>query len=73
MTRNWQALFGRVGDFNARIEENVGGIRVVQAFANEDHERRLFAARQPELPPDQARGLPHHGGRAPRSAISACG
>ena len=43
MTRNWQALYGRVGDFNARIEENVGGIRVVQAFANEDHERRLFA------------------------------
>ncbi|MBL0402574.1 ABC transporter ATP-binding protein [Microvirga aerilata] len=42
MTRNWQALYGRVGDFNARIEENVGGIRVVQAFANEDHERRLF-------------------------------
>ncbi|MFL5193321.1 MAG: ABC transporter ATP-binding protein [Microvirga sp.] len=44
MTRNWQALYGKVGDFNARIEENVGGIRVVQAFANEDHERRLFAA-----------------------------
>jgi ATP-binding cassette subfamily B protein len=43
MTRNWQDLFSRVGDFNARIEENVGGIRVVQAFANEDHERRLFA------------------------------
>lgn len=43
MTRNWQALYGRVGDFNARIEENVGGIRVVQAFANEEHERRLFA------------------------------
>jgi ATP-binding cassette subfamily B protein len=44
MTRNWQALYGKVADFNARIEENVGGIRVVQAFANEDHERRLFAA-----------------------------
>lgn len=43
MTTNWHALYGRVGDFNARIEENVGGIRVVQAFANEDHERRLFA------------------------------
>ncbi|MFC6489869.1 ABC transporter ATP-binding protein [Nitratireductor sp. GCM10026969] len=42
MTRNWQALYGRVGDFNVRIEENVGGMRVVQAFANEDHERRLF-------------------------------
>ena len=44
MTRNWQSLFTRVGDFNARISENVTGIRVVQAFANEDHERRLFAA-----------------------------
>ncbi|ODT43744.1 MAG: multidrug ABC transporter ATP-binding protein [Methylobacterium sp. SCN 67-24] len=43
MTRTWQSLFGRVGAFNARIEENVGGIRVVQAFANEEHERRLFA------------------------------
>ncbi len=44
MTRNFRALFGMVGRFNARIEENVGGMRVVQAFANEDHERRLFAA-----------------------------
>ena len=43
MTRNWRALYARVGNFNARIEENVGGIRVVQAFANEDHERQLFA------------------------------
>ncbi len=44
MTANWQAQFGRVYAFNARIEEAVGGIRVVKAFANEDHERRLFAA-----------------------------
>jgi ATP-binding cassette, subfamily B, bacterial len=43
MTTTWHALYGRVADFNARIEENVGGIRVVQAFANEDHERALFA------------------------------
>ncbi|MBD9387858.1 ABC transporter ATP-binding protein [Agrobacterium sp. AGB01] len=42
MTQNFRALYGRVGDFNARIEENVGGMRVVQAFANEDHERKLF-------------------------------
>jgi ATP-binding cassette subfamily B protein len=42
MTDNFRRLFGRVGDFNARIEENVGGIRVVQAFANESHERTLF-------------------------------
>ncbi|ESR26446.1 ABC transporter ATP-binding protein [Lutibaculum baratangense] len=44
MTKNWQAQFGRVGAFNARIEENVGGVRVVRAFANEEHERALFAA-----------------------------
>jgi ATP-binding cassette subfamily B protein len=43
MTVNAHALYGKVAAFNARIEENVGGIRVVQAFANEDHERRLFA------------------------------
>jgi ATP-binding cassette subfamily B protein len=43
MARTWRSLFSRVGEFNARIEENVGGIRVVQAFANEEHERALFA------------------------------
>ena len=42
MTRNFRNLYGRIGDFNARIEENVGGMRVVQAFANEAHERSLF-------------------------------
>jgi ATP-binding cassette, subfamily B, bacterial len=43
MTLTMRTLFSRVGEFNARIEENVGGMRVVQAFANEDHERKLFA------------------------------
>lgn len=43
MTRTWRDLFSRVGEFNARIENNVSGIRVVQAFANEDHERKLFS------------------------------
>ncbi len=44
MTRTWRSLFGRVGEFNARVENNVGGMRVVQAFANEEHERELFAS-----------------------------
>lgn len=43
MTANWHAQFDRVGAFNARIEEVVGGARVVRAFANEAHERALFA------------------------------
>jgi ATP-binding cassette subfamily B protein len=43
MTENWRRLFRQVGDFNTRVGESVGGIRVVKAFANEDHERALFA------------------------------
>ena len=43
MTRAWQAIYGRVAGFNVRLEESIGGIRVVQAFTNEDHERALFA------------------------------
>ncbi len=43
MTRTYRQLFGNVAQFNARVEDAVGGIRVVQAFANEDHERSLFA------------------------------
>ncbi len=43
MTRTWRAIYARVADFNVRLEENVGGIRVVQAFANEEHEKTLFA------------------------------
>ena len=42
MTRTWRAIFSRVADFNVRLEENIGGIRVVQAFANEEHEKTLF-------------------------------
>ncbi|SDE87488.1 ATP-binding cassette, subfamily B [Paracoccus isoporae] len=44
MTRTWQAIYARVGDFNVRLEEALGGVRVVQAFGNEAHESHLFAA-----------------------------
>ncbi|MES4612740.1 MAG: ABC transporter ATP-binding protein [Ewingella sp.] len=44
MTETWRRLFGQVGNFNARIEESIGGIRVVKAFANEAHEKTLFAS-----------------------------
>lgn len=43
MTSTYRGLFSELGEFNARVEENVGGIRVVQAFANEEHEKKLFA------------------------------
>ncbi|MTH64210.1 ABC transporter ATP-binding protein [Paracoccus shanxieyensis] len=43
MTRTWRAIYSRVGDFNVRLEEALGGVRVVQAFGNESHESELFA------------------------------
>ncbi|RJL02797.1 ABC transporter ATP-binding protein [Paracoccus siganidrum] len=43
MTRTWRAIYSRVGDFNVRLEEALGGVRVVQAFGNESHESDLFA------------------------------
>ncbi|WP_413733540.1 ABC transporter ATP-binding protein [Sodalis sp. RH21] len=43
MTDTWRKLFRQVGNFNARIEESIGGIRVVKAFANEPQEEALFA------------------------------
>jgi ATP-binding cassette subfamily B protein len=42
MTATWRTIFSRLGQFNVRLEEALGGIRLVQAFANEAHERRLF-------------------------------
>lgn len=43
MTVTYRRLFGDVANFNTRVEDNVGGIRVVQAFANEEYEKQLFA------------------------------
>ncbi|MED4959343.1 ABC transporter ATP-binding protein, partial [Paenibacillus macerans] len=42
MTKTYRGLFSALADFNSRVEENIGGIRVVQAFANEEHEKVLF-------------------------------
>lgn len=43
MTKAIHQLFTDIGDFNARVEDNVGGIRVVQAFTNEEHENARFS------------------------------
>ncbi len=43
MTVTYRQLFRDLAQFNARIEESIGGIRVVKAFANEEFERELFA------------------------------
>ena len=43
MTKTFRRMFSDVAEFNARVEDNIGGIRIVQAFANEEYEKRLFA------------------------------
>ncbi|WP_400164564.1 ABC transporter ATP-binding protein [Brevibacillus sp. TJ4] len=43
MTRTFRRLFQDVGEINARVEDSIGGIRVVQAFANEEYEQKKFA------------------------------
>lgn len=42
MSRAFDRMFADIADFNARVENNVSGMRVVQAFANENHEIAQF-------------------------------
>ncbi len=43
MTRAIRQMYADIADYNARVEDSIGGIRVVQAFANEEHEQERFA------------------------------
>lgn len=42
MSRAFKNLFANVSRFNELIADNVGGIRLVQAFTNEQHEQSKF-------------------------------
>lgn len=42
MSLAFSRFFADIADFNARVENNVSGMRVVQAFANEEHEIAQF-------------------------------
>ncbi|XOK64872.1 ABC transporter ATP-binding protein [Paenibacillus elgii] len=43
MSRAFKRMFADIADYNARVENNISGIRVVQAFSNEKHEIARFA------------------------------
>ncbi|PRS68013.1 multidrug ABC transporter ATP-binding protein [Bacillus pumilus] len=43
MTHAITQLNNDIGDFHARVENNIGGIRLVQTFANEHFEKKRFA------------------------------
>ena len=42
MSKAFSRFFADIADFNARVENNVSGMRVVQAFSNEEHEITQF-------------------------------
>ena len=42
MQRAWRRMYEKIADINARVEDSVSGIRVVQAFTNEQYEIELF-------------------------------
>lgn len=42
MGRAWRDMYDNVAGINARIEDAVSGVRVVQAFTNEDYEKQRF-------------------------------
>ncbi|MHA6259893.1 ABC transporter ATP-binding protein [Sporosarcina sp. CAU 1771] len=42
MNAAWTNMYGKIADVNARVEDSVSGVRVVQSFTNEDFEIERF-------------------------------
>ncbi|MCZ2260356.1 ABC transporter ATP-binding protein [Sporosarcina sp. G11-34] len=42
MNAAWTNMYGKIADVNARVEDSVSGVRVVQSFTNEDFEIGRF-------------------------------
>ncbi|NHM30198.1 ABC transporter ATP-binding protein [Neobacillus terrae] len=42
MNKAWNQMYMEIGNVNARVEDSVSGVRVVQSFTNEHHEIKLF-------------------------------
>ena len=42
MNRAWKIMYSKIADVNARVEDSVSGVRVVQSFTNEDYEISRF-------------------------------
>lgn len=43
MNKAWGSMYGDIADVNARIEDSVSGVRVVQSFTNEEYEISRFS------------------------------
>ncbi|PPA69913.1 ABC transporter ATP-binding protein [Jeotgalibacillus proteolyticus] len=42
MNKAWKRMYGNIAEVNARVEDSVSGVRVVQSFTNENHEIKRF-------------------------------
>ncbi|EMR07077.1 Putative multidrug export ATP-binding/permease protein [Bhargavaea cecembensis DSE10] len=42
MNKAWRNMYSRIADVNARVEDSVSGVRVVQSFTNEAFEMKRF-------------------------------
>jgi len=42
MNKAWKRMYSEIADVNARVEDSVSGVRVVQSFTNEDYEISRF-------------------------------
>ncbi|PJK15828.1 multidrug ABC transporter ATP-binding protein [Chryseomicrobium excrementi] len=42
MNKAWKRMYGKIADVNARVEDSVSGVRVVQSFTNEQFEMNRF-------------------------------
>ncbi|MCM3239739.1 ABC transporter ATP-binding protein/permease [Heyndrickxia oleronia] len=42
MNKAWKRMYGEIADVNARVEDSVSGVRVVQSFTNENYEISRF-------------------------------
>lgn len=43
MNKAWKKMFTEIADVNARVEDSVSGVRVVQSFTNEEFENNRFS------------------------------
>lgn len=43
MNKAWKTMYEKIADVNARVEDSVSGVRVVQSFTNEEYEIDRFS------------------------------
>jgi len=53
----YRAVRDRLGDINARLQDNLSGIRVIKAFTREDHEQQRFDHESTEYYHMNVRGI----------------